>query len=110
MLRGKLGPESVRFYVEPVLANLTYSKITKDPFPTPQEAEVWFELNGETKSAFVPLSIVNEERETVLAALIGEIGGEIVVSFPPTNFGQTKFSAGEADLERIATGVGIGGK
>ena len=109
MLRGKLGPELIQFYVEPVLANLTYWKIAKDPFPTPQEAEVWFELNGETKSAFVPLNIVDEEHKTVLAALIGEIGGEIVVSFPPTNFGQTKFSVCEADLERIGTGVEVDG-
>ena len=104
MLRGQLGPESIRFYVEPVLANLTYSKMTKDPFPTPQEAQVWFELDEETKTAFVPLRIVNEEQGTVTAALIGEYGGKIVVAFPPTNFGQTKFSALEADLEKIAVG------
>ena len=101
MLRGQLGPEAIRFYVEPVLAELAYTKMHKDPFPTPQEAQVWFLLNDELKTAFVPLNIVNEERNTVTAALIGEFQGRIVVSFPPTNFGQTRFSAEEADLEKI---------
>ena len=101
MLRGKLKPESMQFYVEPMLANLTYAKMTKDPFPTPQEAQVWFELDEETKMAFVPLNIVNEEQNTVTAALIGEVEGRIVVSFPPTNFGQTRFSAFQKDLERV---------
>ncbi len=102
MLKGQLVPESVRFYVEPVMANLTYRKMTKDPFPTPQEGQVWFDLDGELRSAFVPLSIVNEARSTVTAALVGEYQGKILVSFPPTNFGQTKFSASEAALEKIA--------
>ena len=101
MLRGQLSPEPTRYYVEPVMANLTYSKMTKDPFPTPQEAQVWFELDGETHTAFVPLSIVNEERRTVTAALVGERGEKIIVVFPPTNFGQTKFSATENALEKI---------
>ena len=101
MKKGQLRPEPMRFYVQPVLACLRYIKMHKDPFPTPQEAQVWFLLNDETKTAFVPLNIVDEERETVTAALVGEYHGKIVVSFPPTNFGQTRFSAKEADLEKI---------
>ena len=101
MKRGQLGPEAMRLYIEPVLAELSYTKMHKDPFPTPQEAQVWFLLNDETKTAFVPLNIVNEERNTVTAALIGEFQGRIVVSFPPTNFGQTRFSVEAADLEKI---------
>ena len=95
MMKGQLAPESVRFYLEPVMVNLNYSKLTKDPFPTPQEAQVWFDLDGELKTAFVPLGIVDEERGTVTVALVGEFEGKILVSFPPTNFGQTKFSANE---------------
>ena len=106
-LRGKLGQEPIpmRFYREPVLANLTYIDISKDPFPTPQEAQVWFDLDGEIESAFVPLRIVNEEKRAVTAALVGEIQGKIVVDFPPTNFGQTRFSADEAALKKIAIAV-----
>lgn len=103
MKKGQLRPElpQTRYYVEPVMAELGYSKMHKDPFPTPQEAQVWFRLNDRNQTAFVPLRIVNEERGTVLAALIGEYEGKIVVTFPPTNFGRTTFSAEEAELEKI---------
>ena len=106
-LRGKLSPEPIRtrYYREPVLANLTYIDISKDPFPTPQEAQIWFDLDGEIKSAFVPLRIVNEEKRAVTAALVGEREGKIVVDFPPTNFGHTRFAADEAALEKIAIAV-----
>lgn len=102
MQKGTLQPEQIRLYTEPVAANLRYDKIQKDPFPTPQEAQVWFQINGVRRTAFVPLYIVDEEREAVTATLLGEYKGKIVVSFPPTNFGQTRFSANEADLEMIA--------
>ena len=102
MKKGQLAPEPLmRDYVEPVLTELCYVELHKDPFPTPQEAQVWFLLNGQRKSAFVPLRIVNEERRTVTAALIGEYAGKIVVTFPPTNFGRTTFSAEEYELEKI---------
>ena len=102
MLRGELGPEPLRLYAKPVLAELTYEELSKDPFPTPQEAQVWFRLGDQLKSAFVPLSIVNEESRTVTAALLGERSGEIFVSFPPTNFGQTRFFSSEDNLIGIA--------
>jgi hypothetical protein len=102
MQKGTLQPEQIRLYTEPVAAPLHYVKIQKDPFPTPQEAQVWFQLNGVRRTAFVPLDIVDEERGAVTATLLGEFNGKIVVSFPPTNFGQTRFSAYEEDLERIA--------
>ena len=103
MKKGELRPEPrTRYYVEPVLAELSYYRMHKDPFPTPQEAQVWFRLDDRNKTAFVPLNIVNEERGTVLAGLIGECEGKIVVSFPPTNFGRTTFSADESELEKIA--------
>ena len=112
MLRGNFAPEqvSMRLYEQPVMANISYCKITKDPFPTPQEAQVWFKIGHEEQTAFVPLRIVNEQKQTVTAALIGEMNGRIVVSFPPTNFGTTKFHASTEDLEKIATRAdGTGG-
>ena len=51
--------------------------------------------------AFVPLRIVDEKKKTVTATLLGEIQGEILVSFPPTNFGQTNFSVHRDALESI---------
>ncbi len=102
MLRGELGPEPLRWYVKPVIAELYYDSITKDPFPTPEEAQVWFRLGDKLQSAFVPLFIVDEEHKTVRAALLGEQGREIYVSFPPTNFGQTRFFSSEDNLEKIA--------
>ena len=101
MLGGELGPEPLSLYERPVLAELTYEELSKDPFQTPQEAQVWFRLGNQLKSAFVPLSIVNEESRTVKAVFLGEQSGEIFVSFPPTNFGQTRFLSSENNLKRI---------
>ena len=42
MVRGELQPEPLRWYMKPVLADLAYDALSKDPFPTPQEAQVWF--------------------------------------------------------------------
>jgi hypothetical protein len=57
---------------------------------------------GSKKIAFVPLFIVDEANQTVQAALLGERGDMILVSFPPTNFGQTRFLSDEDSLMRIA--------
>ena len=102
MLRGELGPEPFRYYKKTVFANLVYEKIAKDPFLEPQEAQVWFRLGKALESAFVPLFIVDENEKTVKAALVGERKGKILVSFPPTNFGQSQFSSPLNDLEKIA--------
>ena len=102
MLGGKLGPEPLRLYIKPVLVELSYEELSKDPFQTPQEAQVWFRLGDQRKSAFVPLSIVDEESRTVRVVFLGERDGEIFVSFPPTNFGQTRFFSSEHNLSRIA--------
>lgn len=102
-LRGELGRVSAfSYYTEPVIVELRYEKISKDPFPEPQEAQVFFQLTGKGRSAFVPLFLVDEDRGTVKAALVGEDGEKILVSFPPTNFGQTRFMADEESLNKIA--------
>ena len=64
MLRGNfaLDQELMRLYEQPVMANISYCKITKDPFPTPQEAQVWFNMGQEEQTAFVPLRIVNRTK------------------------------------------------
>ena len=101
MQQRQLQPASLRLYTQQVTVELEYANMQKDPFPTPQEAQVWFELDGGRKTAFVPLDIVDEEKGTVTATLLGEYEEKVVVSFPPTNFGQTRFSAESADLEKI---------
>ena len=84
MKKGTLRPlPTMRYYVEPVVAELRYSKMDKDPFPTPQEAQVWFHLGDRNRTAFVPLTIVNEERGTVLANLVGEAEGKNRGKVPP---------------------------
>ncbi len=102
MLRGETRVDPFNSYVDPVLAHLTYVRIAKDPFPTPEEAQVWFQLGDQQKSAFVPLRIVNEEAQTVRAVLVGELDEKILVCFPATNWGQSRLYASESDLERIA--------
>ena len=97
MKRGQLGPEAMRLYIEPVLAELSYTKMHKDPFPTPQEAQVWFLLNDETKTAFVPLNIVNEERNSSCYGRyfsdLNETSSreELLSRFPPQTLGRPGF-------------------
>ena len=102
-IRGEFGADPVRHYKEPLIVFLSYAHIDKDPFPTPQEAQVFFNINGGREYAFVPLSIVNENDSTVEARLVGEqmSDGRVLVTFPPTNFGQTKFLAHKEALESI---------
>jgi hypothetical protein len=45
---------------------------------------------------------VEKEKGTVKAALLGELENEILVVFPPTNFGQTRFYASYGSLQAIA--------
>lgn len=106
MKKGTLQPEvePMHMYGQPVRVALYYKDIQKDPFPTPQEAQVWFELEtGRRLTAFVPLDNVNEENQTVVATLLGGYQDHFVVSFPPTNFGQTRFTASKAELDPIAS-------
>ena len=104
-IRGQLTsePEGERFrsYVTNVYVNLPYNKIDLDPFPTPEEAQIWLEIGSEEKVAFVPLRIVDKEACTVKAAFLGERGNEILVAFPPCNFGHTRFYADIVDLETL---------
>ena len=105
MQRGTLPPrqESLQHYEDVVYVDLAYSEIVMDPFPTPQEATVTFNLGEEKPFAFVPLRIVDEDRGVVEAALVGELGeNKILVAFPPTNWGQSKFTATVEQLESIA--------
>ena len=100
--------EHLHMYGKRVRAALRYQDIQKDPFPTPQEAQIRIVLvNGRSIIAFVPLDNVNEENQTVVATLEARTQLEgyqnnITVSFPPTNFGQTRFTASREELDPIA--------
>ena len=105
MLRGEIFPEpdTMQRYRRPVIVDLYYQDICKDPFPEPWEAEILLRLGDRIESIFAPLFLVNEENGTVRAALVGERkDGQIFVHFPPTNFGQTRFYATEDELMSIA--------
>ena len=82
MVRGELQPDPLRLDMKPVLVDLAYCAISKDPFPTPQEAQVWFNLGDAKKSAFVPFRIVDEEKSTVKAALLGGARGRNICCLP----------------------------
>lgn len=101
MKEKESGPEPMWLYVNPVLTELNYVEMRKEAIPTPREAQVWFQLDGKRESACVPLHTVNEQRQTVTAALVGECQGKIVVSFPPTYHGRTRFAVEETDLGMI---------
>ena len=105
MLRGELGPQPdlMQHYKQPVIVDLYYDDICKDPFSEPWEAEILLRLGDRIQNIFAPLFLVNEENGTVRAALLGERkNGQIFVHFPPTNFGQTRFYATEDELMPIA--------
>ena len=105
MLRGELRQQfdSMQRYKRPVIVDLYYESMTKDPFPEPWEAEIRLRLGDRLQKIFTPLFLVNEENGTVRASLVGERqNGQIFVHFPPTNWGQTRFYATEDELMPIA--------
>jgi hypothetical protein len=90
------------FYEEPIMVGVRYEKIMKEPRDEPQEAEARFQVNGESKKAFVPLYAVDENECRAFGAIIGDSGGKVIVEFPPTTLGQSRFTALKEDLDRIA--------
>lgn len=105
MLRGELRPrlDSLNRYTRPIIVDLYYADMCKDPFSEPWEAEIRLRLGDRLQKIFAPLFLVNEENGTVRASLVGEKSdGQIFVHFPPTNWGQTRFYATEDELLSIA--------
>lgn len=105
MLRGELRPvrSTLEIYKRPIIVDLYYADMCKDPFSEPWEAEIRLRLGDRLQKIFAPLFLVNEENGTVRASLVGERGdGQIFVHFPPTNWGQTRFYATEDELLSIA--------
>ena len=91
------------FYHAPIMVGVQYEEITKEPLDPPQEAQAWFQVNGERKPAFVPLYAVDEEQKRAFGAIIAKSNENVViVEFPPTTFGQSRFTAHRDDLEKIA--------
>lgn len=95
--------ETVRmFYHAPIMVGILYDNITKEPLEPPQEAQAWFQVNGERKTAFVPLYAVDEVHRRAFGAIIADsIENLVIVEFPPTTFGQSRFTAQKEDLEKI---------
>ena len=106
MLRARLEPEPepdpdpLRMYKRSLIVELRYAEIRKDPFE--MEAQVRLDLGDVQEFAFVPIRLVNEEKGTVKAALVGEKRDRIFVAFSPTNFGETRFYADADNLMEIA--------
>jgi hypothetical protein len=97
--------ESAMFYDQPIYVGLSYAEITKEPVSRPQEAEAIFQINGKQEVAFVPLYAVNEEDRRAFGAIIGAVEEneeKLIVEFPPTTLGQSRFTALKSDLDSIA--------
>lgn len=104
MLREIIGAklrsaEQFRMYEHPVTVELRYAKVWKDPFEI--EAEVQFNIGNKQRFAFTRLNLIDEENGTALATLVGERNEDVLVAFPPTNFGETRFYANSDSLLKI---------
>ena len=89
------------FYNQPTQIRLSYAEITKEPISQPQEAEAIFHINGKQEIAFVPLYAVDEQNNSASGSIIGIIDDKLIVEFPPTTLGQSRFTALESDLDHI---------
>ena len=105
-MQNQITLNGITYYDEPRAITLRYHEISDDPFPEPQEAEITFQINGHQERAFAPLRTVDKEAQSVKAEIIGEgeDGKTYLVSFPPTNFGKTSFTANRGDIEAIKIG------
>ena len=90
------------FYEDPIRVGVRYVEIFKEPISNPQEAEAFFQINGKREKAFVPLYAVNEEDCRAFGAIVGNLEGQLIVEFPPTTLGQSRFTALEEELNKIA--------
>lgn len=89
-------------YHEPIMVGVRYEDIVKEPVEEPQEAEARFQVNGKSESAFVPLYAVDEAECRAFGAIIAGSEEEVIVEFPPTTLGQSRFAAQRGDLDKIA--------
>ncbi len=101
LLRGELGLEPYRHYKKVVVARLRYSELSKTEGFFPDAVAVSVCVGEATENLIVPYRVVEEETGTVAASLMGEREGRILVSFPPTSFGQSQFSATYEDLAQV---------
>ncbi len=101
LTQGYLGPEQPRWYTEPRIINVRYDEIAKGPFA--EEVAVLIRVNGESKSAFVPTSAVNETDCTVQALAIGLIAGKVLVELPSGSMGKTILQMDEAVLKSLVS-------
>lgn len=98
------GRNRKEFLQTPERIGLRYTGIVKEPISEPQEAEACFQVNGKRERAFVPLYAVDESNDTAYGAIIATAGNEVIVEFPPTTLGQSRFVALREDLAQITTG------
>jgi hypothetical protein len=94
--------QAIRFHERPIMVGVRYEDIIKEPVSVPQEAEARFQVNGKEEIAFVPLYAVNEDDCRAFGAIVGGDDNEVIVEFPPTTLGQSRFTALRADFDKIA--------
>ena len=98
-MQPELTPEQPRWYLSPREVVLKLEVIKKGPFE--EEVAILIRLNGESKTAFVPLSEVDEDKKTVRAFALGEIGNLVLVELPSGSMGKTLLQMNPVTLKEI---------
>jgi hypothetical protein len=89
-------PVQPHWYRSPQPVEVKVEKAAVDPFG--EEVAVVVRLNGSTKSAIVPASAYDLERRIVHGVAIGEVGGSVLVSLPPSTMGKTTLRISKANI------------
>ena len=92
-----IAPEQPRWYTSPRDFEVPVEQFQRGPFA--EEVAILVRLDGDTKTAIVPASAVDEEKKVVKASIVGEIGDFILVSLPPSSMGRTTLQMSRAIFE-----------
>ena len=97
---GELVPEQLRPFVKPVPVKMRIANYETIEFFG--EAVIEVDLSGARVDAVVPIYVLDLEDSTVEGVATGMFKGMVMVSFPPTQDGQTTLAVPEDLLTKIA--------
>lgn len=84
------------WFTPPLEVWLPYQYIEAGPLGA--EAAIEIRLGESTASAFVPVAAIDERRSRVRCQVVGQIGQDLFVAFPPTSLGGTTARFNSSDL------------
>ena len=72
--------------------------------PLGNEIVINRDIDGESKTAVVPAHAFNETTGKVVAAIVGDAGDSVLLSFPPSSSGTSTWVVSKSLIEKVVAG------